>query len=83
MKITQLLIEVRNSTKLRILSLLLVITSFSTIGCTPTQRGATVGTLTGAGVGALAAGSGRRAEGAIIGGVVGGIAGAAVGSGRR
>lgn len=57
--------------------------ALGSIACTPTQRGATVGALTGAGIGAVAAGRGNRAEGAIIGGVVGGFAGGAVGSRHR
>lgn len=54
--------------------------SFAFVGCTPTQKGATGGAAIGAGVGALVAGDGNRATGALIGGAVGGLGGAAIGS---
>lgn len=63
--------------------LILILLPSLNVGCTPTQRATSVGALTGAGLGALVAGNGNRAEGAILGGVVGGLAGAAVGSSSR
>lgn len=62
---------------------LLLASTFTFIGCTPTQRGAATGAAAGAGIGALAGGHGNRAEGALIGGAIGGVAGAAIGSSRE
>lgn len=55
----------------------------SSIGCSPTQKGAATGGAAGAGIGALVAGDGNRGTGALIGGAVGGLAGAAVGSNKE
>ncbi len=49
-------------------------------GCTPTERGATIGAGTGALIGGLATGD---AGGAIVGAAAGGIAGALIGRSRE
>ncbi len=49
-------------------------------GCTTTQKGAGIGTVTGAGLGAIIGHqSGKTTEGALIGGAVGGLGGALIG----
>lgn len=47
--------------------------------CSQTERGAAIGGLGGAAVGAAVASPGVRAEGALIGGAVGALAGALIG----
>jgi len=68
---------------MRKLALLLVFILALTIliGCTTTQKGATMGGLLGAGMGAIIGHqSGHIGEGALIGGGVGAITGALIGS---
>lgn len=61
-----------------ILSMLLL---FTIAGCTSTQKGAVIGGLGGAGVGAIIGNqSGQIAGGAAIGGVAGALGGALIGS---
>ncbi|WP_457941099.1 YMGG-like glycine zipper-containing protein [Mesorhizobium sp. 10J20-29] len=48
--------------------------------CSQTERGAAIGGLGGAAVGAAVAAPGNTAEGALIGGAVGAAAGALIGS---
>ena len=48
--------------------------------CSQTERGAAIGGLGGAAVGAAVASPGNTAEGALVGGAVGAVAGALIGS---
>ncbi|MEX2580567.1 MAG: glycine zipper domain-containing protein [Verrucomicrobiales bacterium] len=59
------------------------LSSFTFVGCTPTQRGAAGGAAAGSAIGALAGGRGNRAEGALIGGGIGALGGAALGASRE
>ncbi len=52
-------------------------------GTTPQQNSALTGAAAGAAIGALAAGDGDRAEGALIGGAIGGVAGGVMGQNKR
>ena len=59
---------------------ILLISSLSLLGCTTTQKGAGIGTLIGAGTGAIIGHqSGHTTEGALIGAVAGAAGGALVG----
>jgi uncharacterized protein YcfJ len=59
---------------------LIVLASVLLVGCTGTQKGATVGGLTGAAIGGIIGyQSGHGAEGALIGGGVGAAGGALAG----
>lgn len=49
---------------------LLIASSLSFVGCSPTQKGAVTGAAAGAGIGALVAGDGNRGTGALVGGAV-------------
>jgi hypothetical protein len=49
------------------------------VACSQTERGAAIGGLGGAAVGAAVASPGVEAEGALIGGAVGALAGALIG----
>jgi hypothetical protein len=59
--------------------ILLALTA-SLAACSQTERGATIGGLGGAAVGAAVASSGNTAEGALVGGAVGAAAGALIGA---
>lgn len=64
----------------RFTALLLVVLLITVAGCTETQKGAGIGTLIGAGAGAIIGHqSGHTAEGALIGGAAGAAGGALVG----
>ena len=65
--------------KYTVIALLLVLV-VAVVGCTNTQKGAGIGTLIGAGAGAIIGHqSGHAAEGALIGGVAGAAGGALIG----
>jgi hypothetical protein len=57
--------------------LLAALTSIA--ACSQTERGAAIGGLGGAAVGAAVASPGNTAEGALVGGAVGAVAGALIG----
>lgn len=57
-------------------ALVIILTVAALAGCTPTQKGATVGAATGAAIGGLASGT---TEGALVGAAIGGLAGAVIG----
>ena len=57
-------------------ALALVFVVVAIAGCTPTQKGATVGAATGAAIGGITTG---RTEGALVGAAIGGLAGAVIG----
>ncbi|SFU21309.1 YMGG-like glycine zipper-containing protein [Mesorhizobium sp. YR577] len=59
--------------------LILLITLTSVTACSQTERGAAIGGLGGAAVGAAVASPGNTAEGALVGGAVGAVAGALIG----
>jgi hypothetical protein len=59
--------------------LILLAVVISLAACSQTERGAAIGGLGGAAVGAAVASPGVRAEGALIGGAVGALAGALIG----
>lgn len=64
----------------RVLILSLILCVITLYGCTTTQKGAGVGAVTGAGLGAIIGHqSGRTGEGAAIGAAVGGLGGALIG----
>lgn len=57
-------------------ALALIVVMAAIAGCTPTQKGATVGAATGAAIGGITTG---RTEGALVGAAIGGVAGAVIG----
>lgn len=57
---------------------LAVALAMAPLGCTPTQRGATIGAATGAAAGAIIADH-RHTRGALIGAVAGGLVGGVIG----
>jgi uncharacterized protein YcfJ len=64
----------------KILPAVLMLSILALYGCTTTQKGAGVGAVTGAGLGAIIGHqSGKTGEGAAIGAAVGGLGGALVG----
>jgi len=61
--------------------LVTVLLGFFVIGCTTTQKGAAIGTVTGAGIGGIIGHqSGKGAQGAAIGGAAGALGGALIGN---
>lgn len=62
-------------------TILIMTLALLSAGCTTTQKGATIGTVAGAGVGAIIGHqSGNRDKGALIGGATGALGGALVGN---
>ena len=61
-------------------ALLALIVLVPLAACSQTERGAAIGGLGGAAVGAAVASPGNTAEGALVGGAVGAVAGALIGA---
>jgi outer membrane lipoprotein SlyB len=61
-------------------NVMLLIALVATAACSQTERGAAIGGLGGAAVGAYVASPGNTAEGALVGGAVGAATGALIGS---
>lgn len=65
----------------RYISLVLLLSLLPIMGCTTTEKGAVIGGLGGAGLGAVIGNqSGNAGAGAAIGGVAGAVAGAIIGN---
>ena len=65
----------------KITGILFFLLMFSVLGCNATQKGAAVGGVAGAGLGAIIGHqSGHTGEGAVIGGAAGAIGGAIIGN---